>query len=311
MSNKIIHEEFIQKLDNKFPNRDYKVISEYKGSNRKIKVENKYGVCSIRASILLDGCNLSLVSAIDKNKFFINRAKEIHNNFYDYSETNYINSDNKIKIICKKHGGFYQNPKIHLLKAGCPKCAIENRSKKRVTTQEDFISKCKNKHGNKYDYSLVNYKNSKTSIKIICPTHGIFTQVAITHLKKGCYYCGRNRIYENARKNPTGWSYKSWQKAAEKSNNFDSFKVYIIKCWNQDEKFYKIGRTFRKVKDRFIDSNMPYNYEILKIEILKCSRDACKREKFLKDINEKYKPKIKFKGYTECFKTLNLQTNQT
>lgn len=56
------------------------------------------------------------------NNFIIN-ANNIHNLKYDYSETSYKSNNSKIKIICKKHGYFYQIPKHHLNGSGCPKCS--------------------------------------------------------------------------------------------------------------------------------------------------------------------------------------------
>ena len=63
-------------------------------------------------------------------------------------------------------------------------------------TTSEFIAKCSLKHGDKYDYSLVNYINLKTKIKIICPEHGEFEQRPDVHLKgvgcKKCYF--KNKI---------------------------------------------------------------------------------------------------------------------
>jgi len=54
----------------------------------------------------------------------------------------------------------------------------------------DFINKLKEKHNNKYDYSLVNYTGCLNMIKIICPIHGIFEQKAHKHLYgQGCKNC--------------------------------------------------------------------------------------------------------------------------
>src|SRR5690606_15894237 len=95
--------------------------------------------------------------------------------------------------------------------------------------------------------------------------HGEFSQVSSNHLSgQGCPKCGAFLISRSQKKTPTGWSIKQWENKASQSKNFDSFKVYIIKCWNDDETFYKIGRTFMSVKKRFCSKKtMPYNYEIL------------------------------------------------
>lgn len=59
---------------------------------------------------------------------------------------------------------------------------------------ENFILNANIKHNNKYDYSLAEYKNNKTKIKIICPHHNIFEQRIDHHLSGSgtpCYVqCG-------------------------------------------------------------------------------------------------------------------------
>lgn len=103
----------------------------------------------------------------------------------------------------------------------------------------------------------------------------------------------------------------NWKKAALKSKNFDSFKVYIIKCYNENEKFYKIGRTFCTIKKRFQGKIcMPYNYEIIKV-FENNAEEMYKLENKLKKSNKKnkYVPKIIFKGMQECFEQLKNNIN--
>ena len=121
-------------------------------------------------------------------KEFIKKATIIHNNKYDYSLVEYISTNVKIKIICPLHNIFEQIPKSHLKGHGCAKCANNNKS-----TTEDFIKKANKIHNNKYDYSLVDYKDAKTKVKIICKEHGIFEQSPNTHLRNhGCPKCYGN-----------------------------------------------------------------------------------------------------------------------
>ena len=120
-----------------------------------------------------------------KNKEFIIKAKLKHGNKYDYSLAKYKNCDTKIKIICPIHGEFEQTPYVHLHVNGCINCNKELKGEK-----DNFIKKAKEKHGDKYDYSLVVYKNCRTKIKIICPIHGIFNQTPTGHLSNsGCLKC--------------------------------------------------------------------------------------------------------------------------
>ena len=115
---------------------------------------------------------------------FIQKAKKIHGDKYDYSLVKYIGALINVKIICFKHGEFNLTPNRHLLGKGCPKCG----NKIKTTTQliEDFNYI----HNNKYDYNLVVYKNQRTKIKIICPIHGVFEQHIGQHLRgHGCDKC--------------------------------------------------------------------------------------------------------------------------
>ena len=88
---------------------------------------------------------------VSKNNIFIEKAKQIHNDKYDYSKVNYVNSRTKVCIICPEHGEFWQTPHNHLKGYGCTKCGKEKSHLSKITT-EDFIAKSKEIHGNKYDY---------------------------------------------------------------------------------------------------------------------------------------------------------------
>jgi len=120
---------------------------------------------------------------------FIQKAKEVHNDKYDYSLVEYINAKTKIKIICKKHGVFEQSPSNHIQGYGCSLCGNSLRLTKNI-----FIQKAKEIHGDKYDYSLVEYINTKTKIKIICKKHGVFEQTPNKHLQnRGCSTCNSSK----------------------------------------------------------------------------------------------------------------------
>lgn len=128
----------------------------------------------------------------DKTQVFIEKAKKIHGDKYDYSKTVYINGDQAVCIICPKHGEFWQKPRVHLRGRGCRQCWIDSASKKRADTVEEFIEKAREIHEGKYDYSKVVYKNAGTKVTIICPTHGEFEQTPNSHLSgNGCIFCGR------------------------------------------------------------------------------------------------------------------------
>jgi hypothetical protein len=122
---------------------------------------------------------------------FIEKAHKVHGDKFDYSKVEYVNAHTKVCIICPIHGEFWQTPNDHLRGNGCRKCGIEEKAKKRRTTIDEFIRKAKEKHGDKYDYSKVEYINARTKVCIICPEHGEFWQLPDAHLKGGgCNSCG-------------------------------------------------------------------------------------------------------------------------
>jgi len=117
---------------------------------------------------------------------FVELAKKVHGDKYDYSLVDYKNNKNSIQIICHKHGIFEQRSGSHL-KYGCKKCSNESQ----LINISNFIKIANEKHNNKFNYSLVKYNGANTKIKIICPIHGEFEQLARKHLKgEGCMYCG-------------------------------------------------------------------------------------------------------------------------
>lgn len=120
---------------------------------------------------------------------FINKYKNKHSDRYDYSLTKYKGMNNKVNIICKIHGVFEQKARDHINGCNCRYC-VNNNIK---STNSIFIDKCKNTHGDKYDYSLVDYKNGKTKVNIICKEHGIFEQLPPSHIRvDGCSKCSNN-----------------------------------------------------------------------------------------------------------------------
>lgn len=135
-------------------------------------------------------------------KEFIEKANQLHNNKYDYSQVDYVNSRTKVIIICPIHGSFEQSPSSHLQGNGCPKCARvwtdehkqnlrKSSRKSRGMTTDEWIIRAKSVHGDKYDYSQTVYVNQRTDVDIICPVHGLFTQKADSHIRGcGCRLCG-------------------------------------------------------------------------------------------------------------------------
>jgi hypothetical protein len=124
---------------------------------------------------------------------FIQKAMLVHGGMYDYSFVKYKNNRTNVKIKCYVHGIFEQTPSNHLRGKGCPYCANNV-----LLTTDEFIAKAKLIHGNKYDYSMVDYSGNRFPVNIICRKHGVFSQVPYVHLAgSGCPVCGRESQQEH------------------------------------------------------------------------------------------------------------------
>ena len=110
---------------------------------------------------------------------FMRRAILKHGTRYDYGHVEYVDMNTNVEIICSVHGVFMQSPNNHLKGHGCPIC---NRIDKRRLSVDTFIERSRQVHGDQYDYSKVEYVNSKTPVKIICPVHGEFMQKPEKHM---------------------------------------------------------------------------------------------------------------------------------
>lgn len=136
---------------------------------------------------------------------FIEKAKKVHEDKYDYSKAVFKNNRTRIEIICSEHGSFFQFPTNHLKGSGCKICAQEKRKIKKPKTnfkipgkklnQEEAINRFKKVHGDKYDYSKVNYIKYNNLVTIICPDHGSFEMLPYSHWQgSGCLECNKNTL---------------------------------------------------------------------------------------------------------------------
>ena len=129
---------------------------------------------------------------------YIKQAKKIHKDKYDWSKVVYVDAKTKVCIICPIHGEFWQRANNHLSGCGCVKCYNERRNLTTRMTTEEFIKKARKIHGDKYDYSKVEYANNRTKVCIICPEHGEFWQTPSHHLQgHGCPKCSDNMCLTN------------------------------------------------------------------------------------------------------------------
>lgn len=230
-----------------------------------------------------------------KFDIFLNKALAIHGNFYKYPNLEIVKARDTIEIICPLHGSYKQRVVNHLCGGGCNNCAQIKRNKGRQLNTKLFIEKAKLIHLEKYDYSLSEYIGYHTKLKIICRRHGVFIQDPASHLDgSGCNKC-------NKKGGLNLWADSAWSEAGKKSLTSEGFTLYLVRLYNENELFYKVGKTFNTVKQRFYKS-LPYNYEIIDTIISKNSKLISLAERNILKQNEKYTPLIYFRGNTECLK---------
>ena len=168
------------------------------------------------------GCPKCSGNYIPTTEEWIENARNVHGDKYDYSKVHYVNNATKVCINCPIHGGFEQTPNNHLAGQGCPTCG------KCIPTKEEWIAEARKVHGNKYDYSKAYYVNSRTKVCIICPEHGEFWQTPHKHLQgRGCSTCGVIKIGDKNR-----LSLSNFIKRANKvhGDKYDYSKVEYVNC---------------------------------------------------------------------------------
>lgn len=189
-------EEFIKKAEKTHNYKyDYSLVNYTKSRYNINIICKKHGVFKQKVETHLSGKGCPKCAGRNKSlEEFINELNITHKYKYDYSLVKHIN--HSIKIICPEHGMFEQLSSHHKNGHGCSKCSGTEKS-----NSEDFIEKAKIVHSDKYDYSLVEYKNNKTNIKIICSEHGLFNQSPSAHLLGcGCPICKESKGEKNIKK---------------------------------------------------------------------------------------------------------------
>ena len=122
---------------------------------------------------------------------FIAQARAVHGDKYSYDKVEYKNDSTKVIVTCPVHGDFLVTPDNHIhSRQGCKWCYHERRGLNSRLSQEEFIKRATEKHGGKYIYDKVEYRDSHTRVIITCPIHGDFKQLPYQHLNgSGCKKC--------------------------------------------------------------------------------------------------------------------------
>lgn len=121
------------------------------------------------------------------------RISKIHGSDIAINLNNYQNNRQTVEAKCKKHGIFSAKISNLLSGSGCPHCSRKKGADARRLTNDTWIKKAKAVHGNRYDYSKVEYETAHKLVNIVCKIHGPFKCRPTNHtsLKRGCPYCAK------------------------------------------------------------------------------------------------------------------------
>lgn len=127
---------------------------------------------------------------------FKRKARLVHGDLYDYTDTVLSNgSKSKIVYICKHHGEVEQLANNHLQGKGCGWCSGVKK-----LTPEMVKARIHQKHGDRYQYGDIDYDDLDCKVSIGCLEHGLFKQSLRNHMEgKGCPLCGMEVTHNNRR----------------------------------------------------------------------------------------------------------------
>lgn len=264
-----------------------------------------HGPFSIRAAAFISdrGCpmcgdeRIGVLSRKSTSKF-IEEARALHGDKFIYDKTEYSTVFGKVVIDCKIHGEFSILPSGHMKRHGCPQCSRAATSRSRKLDQDTVIERFRLRHSNRYDYSGVVYNgNAHAGLKIGCREHGPFIQSYANHNSgEGCPVCSREQ------------SPRFREGFISIANRKNYASLYLIRCYGNNEEFYKIGITTKTVASRFAgQSSLPYSYELIHLH----TSDGAAiwdLENILHRIykESKYLPGLEFGGRFECFKDIDI-----
>lgn len=223
---------------------------------------------------------------------FIEQAKSLHGEKFDYSLVKYERGHDKVKIICHSHGVFEQTPQGHLAAKtyGCNQCWIEAMSEVLTTNEEDFVERANAIHGDKYTYK--NFTGFFDKVEVTCRIHGSFWQRAGNHIHhaSGCPKCSML--------NSQGWgAHKALYSSSEPSN------IYLVRLEDiGNKKFLKVGLSNNiERRHKLLSYDAKSNVELL-YSVEGPADKLFEIEHLVLHCNgfEKYSPKSKFGGCSEC-----------
>lgn len=204
------HDEFVSKSI-KIHGDVYDYLSAYENHKSKVKLKCRshdyiFEVNANKHLCRKQGCPICSKERLRSKTLmtteeFINKAKLIFGDVYDYSHLWYVDNKSKVKIGCKEHGYFWQYPSNHLRGKGCLKCSIDSKQIANSLTNEQFVDKAIKIYGDSHDYSLVDYVNNNTPVTIICKKHGLFNKHPKSYFNgHGCPDCYTENNFLNTKK---------------------------------------------------------------------------------------------------------------
>jgi len=224
-----------------------------------------------------DACRSSTEDFIRKaNAVQTDSGKE-----FDYSRVEYKLARTKVEIGCKTCGTwFMQSPDVHLRNKGCRTCMNNKLAKDRSHTKDYFVEQALKITGAKYNYDLVEYKNARTYVDILCNNCGTTFKKKPTEILNG-HGC-------RCHAEPSGYS------SSEPGN------LYIMQC----EGMAKIGITNLNPEVRAKAVSKSYGKSFQVIEFFTMDGQICSdiETQLIGELRNSYEsPKEKFCGYTETF----------
>ena len=274
-------------------NSDYTLVEVV--SKKEVYVQDLYGTYKTTYYRLKSGVFPTTQTVLDFPKWLMLKAEKVHGSSISLEIPESCKTlKDSFTAICKIHGKFLANyTNLIFTGSGCQSCYKGSLNK----TSEVFKEQAYKVHNNTYDYSLVDYRSAKEKVRIKCNTHGEFLQTPDKHLKgQGCPKCAltRSKI--------CGFSRNDFVESSKRSSRKPY--LYIIKCYDTVETFYKIGITSHDLKTRFSGSKLPYNFELVqKIEHLDPGLIYDLEQSLHKFYRSfKYTPLKIFNGFTECYR---------
>lgn len=121
---------------------------------------------------------------------WIMRAKEVHGHKFGYDKVEYTKYDGKVEVYCNECEQYFTTPACnHLKGTGCNLCSSRKNARTNQVSEEEFIRRARDKHGDVYDYSHLGYVSYTKKVTVVCPSHGKFSVYPHSHVKHKCKLC--------------------------------------------------------------------------------------------------------------------------